>query len=156
MHFRHFYIDLNHDDYSDLSVLENDTKLAQGTSNWGTPKKTAGAMTSKIEGVHDLFMVFNTDAGANIHGVYLDTDYDPSSISTVTIEGVKVWGIANAICVESIVESLIVDVYNFAGQNISQAEVGTGLNTLSMARGIYLVRISDAKGNVATYKLSVK
>ena len=62
-----FYIDLDHDDYSDLSVLENDTKLAtvqaQGTSNWATPKKTAGTMTSKVEGVHDLYMVFRTDAG---------------------------------------------------------------------------------------------
>lgn len=155
-----FYIDLDHDDYSDLSVLENDTKLAtvqaQGTSNWATPKKTAGTMTSKVEGVHDLYMVFRTDAGANIHGVYLDTDYDPSSISTATIEGVKVWGMTNAVCIESATESLTVDVYNFAGQNISQTKVAAGLSTLSMAKGIYLVKVADAKGNVATYKLSVK
>lgn len=155
-----FYIDLDHDDYSDLSVLENDTKLAtvqaQGTSNWATPKKTAGTMTSKVEGVHDLYMVFRTDAGANIHGVYLDTDYDPSSISTATIEGVKVWGMTNAVCIESATESLTVDVYNFAGQNISQTKVAAGLSTLSMAKGIYLVKVTDAKGNVATYKLSVK
>ena len=113
-------------------------------------------MTSKVEGVHDLYMVFRTDAGANIHGVYLDTDYDPSSISTATIEGVKVWGMTNAVCIESATESLTVEVYNFAGQNISQTKGAAGLSTLSMAKGIYLVKVADAKGNVATYKLSVK
>lgn len=62
----------------------------------------------------------------------------------------------NAVCIESATESLTVDVYNFAGQNISQTKVAAGLSTLSMAKGIYLVKVADAKGNVATYKLSVK
>lgn len=155
-----FYIDLNHDNYDDLSVLENDTKLAtvkaQGTNDWGSPKKTAGAMTSVVTGVHDLYMVFNTESGANIHGVYLDTEYDPSSIAATTIEGVKVWGTANAVCIESAMETVAVTVYDLSGQDVAQTQVAAGLSKLPMTKGFYLVKVSDSKGNVVTYKLSVK
>ena len=155
-----FYIDLNHEDYSDLSVLENDEVLAtvqaQGTGNWSSVKKTAGAMNFKVEGVHDLYMVFNTDAGANIHGVYLDRDYEgDSSVSGEALhaEAVHVWAADGGICVEA-AGNAWAEVYNLAGQSVLQAAV-SGAETLAVPAGFYVVKVTDAEGNAASYKLAV-
>ena len=75
-----FYIDLESDDYSDISTFNPDLKvasvMAQGTASWANNKKTAGELFA-INGIHDLYMVFNFEniaLGANIFGIYLDTD----------------------------------------------------------------------------------
>ena len=155
-----FYIDLNHEDYSDLSVLEGDEVLAtvqaQGTGNWATVMKTAGTMNFKVEGVHDLYMVFNTDAGANIHGVYLDRDYEgDSSVSeeALNAETARVYAAGRAVCVETIGSSWV-EVYNLAGQSVLQAEVD-GRQFLAVPAGFYVVKVTDAEGNAASYKLAV-
>lgn len=154
-----FYIDLNHESYDDLSVLDGDTKLAvvkaQGTSNWGVTKKTAGKMSESVSGVHDLYMVFNTDAGANIHGVYLDTDYESSSVKEIAFESATVWSSANAICVSAAV-SVRVEIFNIAGQNVANASVAAGTNMLPMNKGIYLVKVTDEKGNATTTRVAVR
>ena len=158
-----FYIDLPHEDseFGDLSILDDDEILAtvpmQGTGNWGTVKKTAGAMTSQVTGVHDLYMVFNivSGSGANIHGVYLDRDYEGggSSVSEEALETAHVWAAGNAICVEA-TGNAWVEVYNLAGQSVLQAEVD-GTETLAVPAGFYLVKVTDAEGDEASYKLAV-
>lgn len=154
-----FYIDLNHDSYDDLSVLDGDTKLAtvkaQGTGNWGDHKKTAGAMTSKVSGEHDLYMVFRTSAGANIHGVYLDTDYNPAGISSVEADNsAKV--IAEAGAIRVIVENAAdVVVYGIDGKVVNSLHV-TGDATIAASTGLYIVKIAEADGHVSTAKIAVR
>lgn len=140
-----FYLDLTHEDYSDLSILEQDTKLAtvkaQGTSNWATPKKTAGTLSSKVTGVHDLYMVLDIESGTNIYGVYLDTDYT-SSIDQTLSEGIKVWGENEKIVIKSVQESGIVSVYNLVGNQIAVSTVTAGETTIHISKGIYVVKIN--------------
>lgn len=154
-----FYIDLNHDSYDDLSVLEGDTKLAtvkaQGTGNWGDHKKTAGLMTSKVTGEHDLYMVFNTTGGANIHGVYLDTEYDSAGISSVEADNsVKV--VAETGAIRVIVENAAdVVVYGIDGKKINAVHV-VGEATVPVATGLYIVNVVEADGNTHAAKIAVK
>lgn len=155
-----FYVDLNHEDYSDLSILENDTKLAvvkaQGTNSWGDHKKTAGAMTSKLTGEHDLYMVFNTNAGVNLHGVYLDTDYNSAGIVGITTgSDVKVWGETETINV-SAETGVVVKVYDLAGRSVAVVDAAEGNASIAVAGGIYIVAVADADGKVSTFKVSVQ
>lgn len=154
-----FYIDLNHDSYDDLSVLEGDTKLAtvkaQGTGNWGDHKKTAGLMTSKVTGEHDLYMVFNTTGGANIHGVYLDTEYDPAGISSVEADN-SVNVVAETGAIRVIVENAAdVVVYGIDGKKINAVHV-VGEATVPVATGLYIVNVVEADGNTHAAKIAVK
>lgn len=154
-----FYVDLNHDSYDDLSVLESDAKLAtvqaQGTGSWADHKKTAGALNTTLTGEHDLYMVFNTNAGANIHGVYLDTDYSSGIVSPEAPGAAAIRGGNGEITVVA-EGSAAVTVYNIAGCTVAAASASAGAVTIPAAPGLYIVKVTDAAGRVTTAKVAVR
>ncbi len=61
----------------------------QATSGWGNVYTTQGDL-SKVEGVHDLYIVYTTPDGANVKDIYLDDQEEetPTAVTTVTAEKV--------------------------------------------------------------------
>ena len=132
----------------------------QGTGAWGTRKKTAGAIVEPIVGKHGLFMVYtstyNTNAGANVFNIYMDT-LQPSSVDTIAQDkadnNVKVFTAAGEIIVVADVPTAV-EVYSLNGQRVAAANVD-GEASIDVARGFYLLRAVNANG-VNSYKVIVK
>ena len=167
-----FYLDLDPDfmltdedfDQNLDDILADQTPVCkvrmQGTGAWGTRKKTAGAIVEPIVGKHGLFMVYtstyNTNAGANVFNIYMDT-LQPSSVDTIAQDkadnNVKVFTAAGEIIVVADVPTAV-EVYSLNGQRVAAANVD-GEASIDVARGFYLLRAVNANG-VNSYKVIVK
>ncbi len=60
----------------------------QATSGWGNVYTTKGDL-SKVEGVHNLYIVFTAPDGANIKDIYLDDQEEDTPTAVTTITAVK-------------------------------------------------------------------
>ena len=113
-----------------------------------------------IVGKHGLFMVYtstyNTNAGANVFNIYMDT-LQPSSVDTIAQDkadnNVKVFTAAGEIIVVADVPTAV-EVYSLNGQRVAAANVD-GEASIDVARGFYLLRAVNANG-VNSYKVIVK
>lgn len=65
------------------------TVKLQYTGGWGNVKTTIGDL-KKVEGVHDVYMVYTCGDGANVKDIYLDDQEEetPTAVTTVTAEKV--------------------------------------------------------------------
>lgn len=64
------------------------TVKLQYTGGWGTEKTTIGDL-SKVEGVHDVYMVYTCGDGANVKDIYLDDQEEDTPTAVTTITAVK-------------------------------------------------------------------
>jgi len=157
----YFYIDLpfSAEDFEDLSILDDQPKLAtvpaQGTAGWGNAKKTAGEMTSGVTGVHDLYMVFDIASGANIYGIYLDTDRI-TSVEETSFDKVNITSSNNQIRITS--EAFInnVQLYGVDGRTIESLNIVSNTVDINVDNGIYIVKVMDEKEYITVKKVIVK
>ena len=64
------------------------TVKLQPTSGWGNVKTTIGDL-SKVEGVHDVYVVYTAADGANIKDIYLDDQEDDPTTGVTNVTAVK-------------------------------------------------------------------
>ncbi len=139
---------------------------AQGTTNWGNKFGTDGAL-KEVTGVHNLYIVYNliydTSAGANIYGVYLDPQpvsggEDPDAIENIAadVEGIRAYSTGDAIVVNAD-EAATVALYTMNGMLVANEQVAAGTTTLNnLNAGLYILRITNAEGQTDVVKALIK
>ena len=65
------------------------TVKLQYTGGWGNEKTTIGDL-SKVEGVHDVYMVYTCGDGANVKAIYLDDQEEDPATGVTTVTAAKV------------------------------------------------------------------
>ena len=75
---------------SQLTDIDPISKVRlQATAGWGNVYTTKGEL-SKVEGVHDLYIVYTTPDGANIKDIYLDDQEEDPTTGVTTVTAAKV------------------------------------------------------------------
>ncbi len=75
---------------SQLTDIDPISKVRlQATAGWGNVYTTKGEL-SKVEGVHDLYIVYTTPDGANVKDIYLDDQEDDPTTGVTTVTAAKV------------------------------------------------------------------
>lgn len=157
-----FYLDLpfTNEQYQDLSILEDQTILAsvtaQGTNNWGDPKRTAGDMTSTVTGVHDLYMVFQIENGCNVFEVALDLPAGTDNIGENKLEQSLNVSTDKGIITVNTDQPVNMVIYNTSGQVVRMSSLTNGYTTFTQTQGIYLLKFTNEEGKVVTKKVVVK
>lgn len=64
------------------------TVKLQPTAGWGNVKTTIGDL-SKVEGVHDVYVVYTASDGANVKDIYLDDQEEETPTAVTTVTAVK-------------------------------------------------------------------
>lgn len=163
------YIGLNDQMWDNVSTpeevkaaLEGHTPIAvipvQGTGGWSEKMGTVGAL-EKVEGVHDVYVVYNLpdDAGANIYGLYLDPDDSPVGMKpSVSAQNLKVYS-ANGEIVVNASETVNIAIYTLNGIQVANETLSEGITTITnLSSGLHILRATGKSGLVSTYKLMVK
>ena len=157
-----FYIDLpfSAEDFEDLSILDDQEMLAsvvaQGTNDWGKHMKRSGKMLSSISGVHDLYIVLKLSSGANVHGVYLDTDLGTSIKEINRVSNLNVTVLNSEVTVKSINDLQSIFVYGIDGKLVKSKNVTGNTASLKIGKGLYILKTTDSTGSVYTNKVIVK
>lgn len=135
---------------------------AQGTGNWDNRQATAAPITSKIEGVHDLYVVYNlpNDVGANIYNIYLDPKADSGTgiqkEQAAAIEGLEIYSVNNEIIVNTS-EDTHIAIYTISGIQVKNETLRAGSNTINdLPNGMYILKATNKAGVVNTSKLMVR
>lgn len=133
---------------------------AQGTGSWGIREATAAPMTSKIEGVHDLYVVYNLPdgAGANIYNIYLDPEAGPGTgiQQAAAIEGLEIYSVNSEIIVNTS-EDTHIAIYTISGIQVKNETLRAGSNTINdLPNGMYILKATNKAGVVNTSKLMVR
>ena len=106
----------------------------QGTGSWGTRAATSAPL-SKVEGVHNLYMFYNTpttNAGANVFDIYLEGSIQ-TGVTDVNAATLRAYGTTGAI-----VTSVDAQVYSITG-----AYMGTAHSSLAVPAGVYVVKAGN-------------
>ena len=134
---------------------------AQGTGAW-SDKLTTSAPLSYVEGVHNLYVVYNLpdrdNIGANIYGLYLDPGKNPDNIRQTldNAESIQAYIAGNRIVVHSACD-IHIDLYSVNGTNMDRKDLPSGTNTLGQfAPGIYILKATGTDRNTTTLKLIVR
>lgn len=133
---------------------------AQGTGSWSIREATAAPITSKIEGIHDLYVVYNLpdNAGANIYNIYLDPEADPGTgiQQAATIEGLEIYS-ANSEIIVNASEDVHITIYTISGIKVKNETLRAGSNTINdLPNGMYILKATNKAGVVNTSKLMVR
>lgn len=131
---------------------------AQGTGGWGNKMTTVGDLT-KVEGIHNLYIVYSLpeNAGTNIYGLYLDPIEDPSGIkSSSTIEGLEI-STTNGEVIINTTETVNIKIYTTSGAKMAEKELSAGITAIrNLNTGMYILKVVNQQGVGVSKKITVK
>jgi hypothetical protein len=147
-----------------FSILFNDRVVADGivvsnTGGWDqfTTMKAGTLYLQETDTV--MRFMFNT-GGFNLGNIIFTSGKKPVGIFDPALEQIILYPVpaSEHVTIQGIREPSQVSVYDQNGRNIINNRTGTGahlLNTGSLEKGVYLVRISGASGEVYIRKLVI-